>query len=176
MSRGHLTEEAIAFLDYWSGLPKRDGILPDRQDFDPVDIAKLMPMTVMIEGSSPEDMRFRLFGTGIQALTGFDLTGERYMDYQAADARHSFTSAMALQLDPPCGRASDLTVRAQNGQTTFLQTLVLPMAFEKKGVPLLLGHVSILDRGDFGDGAFEVLSLANSRWIDLGGGVPEGTP
>jgi hypothetical protein len=76
---------------YWESIRPRDGVLPARRHFDPVDIPELLPNIWMIDVQrAPLRFRFRLVGTEIVKFTGRDVTG-RWLDevfpgYQASDA------------------------------------------------------------------------------------------
>lgn len=65
-------------LDYWESR-KKGRLAPRRADIDPVDMPQLLPrvMLVDVEPSSggEVDFRYRLSGTGIRGVHGFDATG-----------------------------------------------------------------------------------------------------
>lgn len=65
--------------DIWAA--KRGGRdLPDRHDFDPADLKSLMANMMIVEPlPSPFRLRYRLVGTRVAKVSGFDFTG-RHLD------------------------------------------------------------------------------------------------
>lgn len=65
--------------DYWHS--KRAGRqVPDRADMDPVDLKLLLPnILIAVPSFDPFRIRYRLVGTRIVRVSGFDFTG-RYLD------------------------------------------------------------------------------------------------
>ena len=54
--------------------------LPDRRDFDPADFKSLMANMLIVEPThAPFRLRYRLVGTRVAKVAGFDFTG-RYLD------------------------------------------------------------------------------------------------
>ncbi len=74
-------------LDYWKSR-KGDRIVPARADIDPVDIPRLLPRVMLVDietGPSGDlDFRYRLSGTGIRNVHGYDATGLRPRDLKPA--------------------------------------------------------------------------------------------
>jgi hypothetical protein len=64
-----------ALYEYWAG--KRGGrALPARADLDPIDIPSLLPNVFLIDVApgDPPQLTYRVFGTGLVALFGYDFT------------------------------------------------------------------------------------------------------
>jgi hypothetical protein len=68
-----------ALFDWWMSSRGPSG-LPDRRSFDPTE-HKTLVANMMICDLEPEPfrVRYRLVGTGVTAITGFDFTG-KYLD------------------------------------------------------------------------------------------------
>lgn len=70
-------------LDYWKG-KKGDRVAPARADIDPVDIPRLLPRIMLVDvertDSGEAEFRYRLSGTGIRSVHGYDATGLRPRD------------------------------------------------------------------------------------------------
>jgi len=65
--------------DVWSQ-KRPGGRLPRRADFDPVELKALLPNLMIVEPEpAPFRLRYRLVGTKIARVSGFDFTG-RYLD------------------------------------------------------------------------------------------------
>jgi len=65
--------------DYWRG-KFRGTALPRRADIDPADIPQLVPQIMIVDVErNPFRVRYRLVGTKIVEMTGFEFTG-KYLD------------------------------------------------------------------------------------------------
>lgn len=60
-------------LSYWQSLP-REGAVPDRSAFDPIDLWQLMPMVAFTEPQPDGDHHCRVLGTDLCRIYGRDLT------------------------------------------------------------------------------------------------------
>lgn len=85
---GGIESRAIRQLfDYWQRSCGK-GRIPSRRDIDPSEILPLLPNILMMDFEpSPFRVRFRLVGTKVVEVTGFEFTG-KYLDEiaSAADA------------------------------------------------------------------------------------------
>ena len=67
-----------AMIDYWLSIHPASG-LPGRQHFDPIAVPKLLSNMGLIEvHGEPPRFRCRLYGTGLVAAIGRDITGQWY--------------------------------------------------------------------------------------------------
>jgi len=74
------TSSKVKLLHAWWIAARGARKLPDRADLDPADIKSLMPNLLISEAErDPFRIRYRLVGTRVVGLTGFDFTG-RYLD------------------------------------------------------------------------------------------------
>lgn len=63
---------------YWSSL-RRDGLIPQRSDLDPLDVPHLLPYILLADcADAGQKIKFRLTGSDIAFAPGSDLTG-RYL-------------------------------------------------------------------------------------------------
>lgn len=112
---GRYPDLALA-LDYWSA--KRGGrFAPARDDIDPTEITDILPRILLADvtrdASGAVAFRYRLSGTGIGEVHGFELTGKGPLDLQppqygrlveahyreAVEAREPLVHLIALQTD-----------------------------------------------------------------------------
>jgi len=81
LTRSPLVRELHA---WWMSKRGASGI-PDRTDLDPVALRHMLPNMLISElEDDPFRIRYRLVGTKVAAVTGFDFTG-RYLDELMAD-------------------------------------------------------------------------------------------
>ena len=57
--------ELSEFYSYWLGLPKQS-LIPDRSNFRPEEILKLLPRIAILELKDPNFIKLRLVGTDIE--------------------------------------------------------------------------------------------------------------
>lgn len=76
---------------YWRSR-RRDGALPRRSDIDPTDLPGLLPNLMMVDfEQDPFRVRFRLVGTKVVEITGYEFTGLYLDDIATPDVREAFT-------------------------------------------------------------------------------------
>jgi len=73
---------------YWDRV-RRDRLMPSRSDIDPLDLRSCLGWICMIEVThgSPIGFRYRLDGSKLVEITGFDLTGKTVEQIQSDDYR-----------------------------------------------------------------------------------------
>ncbi|NMM42856.1 hypothetical protein HH303_00090 [Rhodospirillaceae bacterium KN72] len=83
-----------SFVRSWRDMPRVDGGLPSVDDFDIVDFRKpmkyLMYLDVLDGGA---DFQYRVYGTGISQVSGFDLTGMRLSETHIPPVTRDFMMA-----------------------------------------------------------------------------------
>ncbi len=163
---------ARQFFEYWDSLPKT-GFVPDRSDFNPPAIHRLMPSISLLEIVAPDRVELRLVGTDLVERMGTDPTGKNYLDSIAPDARPSYLEMLGHQVNHPCGRQSILRTREASGILSSVEVLSLPMSHRLSGHSLVVSYFGPTESVGFdGNGFREVQSFEDVRWIDIGAGVP----
>lgn len=166
------TAGALQFFDYWNSLPKVN-FVPDRKDFDPLKIRRLMPFVSILEIVSPDRVEMRLIGTDLVQRMGYDPTGQNYLDSFEPDSRPEYLKILYTQINHPCGRRSTLQTREKNGILSQVEVLALPMSHMKSGHPLLMSCFARTESVGFDPGERKVRGLDDVVWIDIGAGLPE---
>ena len=166
------TAGARQFFDYWDRLPKVN-FVPDRKDFDPVAIHRLMPFISILEVMLPDRVEMRLIGTDLVQRIGHDPTGQNYLDFFELDARAKYLDIITTQINHPCGRRSTLRTREKNDILSSVEVLALPMSHVRSGHPLLVSCFAKTQSVGFDPGEWEVQRLEDIVWIDIGAGVPD---
>ena len=135
-------------LDYW--VRKRGHrLLPRRQDLDPVDFSKMLPLVYLVEGTELDNLYVKLAGTAYRNLYGFEITGRRVVELIPSNAGLLALSdyKVCLQERRPVYRQGEMTWRQRNSPV-FYQRLLLPMANDSGEMRFILGTANILsDRG-----------------------------
>jgi hypothetical protein len=162
---------ARQFFAYWDSLPKVD-FVPDRQDFSPSRIATLMPAVTILEVVSEDIILQRLTGTAVCRSLGFDPTGRSVADLMSPLLWPDYREMISLQLSVPCGRQNMLRSRRAN-LVDRAEVLVLPLRHARSGHWMLLSYFDELAPVGYDPGPYEILGYEETRWIDIGAGVPE---
>ncbi|MCF8469553.1 MAG: PAS domain-containing protein [Parvibaculum sp.] len=168
------TDGARQFFSYWDSLPK-DGLVPDRSDFSPVGIARLMSAVTILEIISDELILQRLAGTGVCRAIGFDPTGRNTLDLIAAKARPRYLDLIRSQTSHPCGRWNIICTRRDN-MVERAEVVALPMRYRRSGHWMIIAYFAPLKPIAYEPGPYEILSYEDIRWIDIGAGVPPDQP
>lgn len=166
------SEGARQFFVYWDSLPKT-GFVPDRADFNPAAIYRLMPTMTILEIMSPDRIEMRLVGTDLVRRMGTDPTGKNYLDSIAPDARQFYLEMLDRQISHPCGRQTILRTHEATGILARVEALSLPMTHRLSGHPLIVSYFGPTESIGFdGRADREVQNFEDIRWIDIGAGVP----
>jgi len=164
--------ETKQFFQYWNSLPK-SGFVPDRADFDPLAIHKIMPRILMVEYFSPEDVVFRMVGTGITEDIGFDPTKRSYLSLLEDSAFGAFRSASDAIFSTPCGGHFLVTAQSAKGYLVDFDVLDLPMTNRAANSNIIVAHLAqVCVRGMVPMGTFRIKEIQSAGWIDIGAGVP----
>jgi hypothetical protein len=147
---GVLPSSQLHFLlDYWR---ERAGErrTPTIRDIDPIEMRPALGFIVLtdvIEGGA--DFRFRLYGSGVAAVSGFDLTGKRLSEHPAPD----YVGAFYLALYRAAYRRAEPVFTSHRPplalHTHAWHRLMLPLADDTgEVVRFLSGNVPIRSNGE----------------------------
>jgi len=160
------------FLEHWRAIPKT-GLVPNLGDFLAAPPFKLQSEVSITDVLSPDDMRIRLFGTGLSSLAGHDLTGTDALSNFHVDARAEAQRLIWNSVSRPCGYYFWRYLRRGSVQTRVI-SIGLPLRHEQSGRLGLVGFSSPASRDVqiVDDESPFVRDMTLIRWIDIGGGVP----
>lgn len=173
--RPELSPQGSEFLDYWLSL--RDGrLLPDRAEFDPIEVKHLLPFIVIHELIDPETIRLRLVGTAVVNQYGQESTGRNYLDFVEPERRAKASEAIFLVREHPAGMSVTLRSSTQSGGTALRQTVALPLGDPKDGrkfVYFCSTRHEASERSLTEPAKLAVQSVADRHFFDIGAGVPD---
>ena len=164
---------ARQLLEAWSALPRRD-FVPDRKSFDPMSIARILPVIDLLERAGEDGWRFRLSGTELELRWGRTLTGADYFSIVSAGAAPVIRRELAAVVGQPCASWSIRCVEYDSGRRVGMEALRLPLRARDGSVSLILScsgeppgrRPRELDR------PVRILRVTRQRFIDIGGGLP----
>ena len=84
----YLGPAAQELLAAWTLLPKY-GCVPYRQNFDPMAVARILPVITLLQRVGDEEWRFRLVGTEVDRRWGRPLTSASMIPGTAASSEYN---------------------------------------------------------------------------------------
>lgn len=157
----------------WSRLPRHGGV-PPRDSFDPMSIARILPVVSLIERFSDEEWRMRVVGTEIERRWGRSLTGLDYRQITSPAAAAATLREFAAVCAQPCGSWAMRHLKLESGRRVDAETLRLPLRARDGSVSLILscsGELSGRFQED-SDRRREVITLIEQQFLDIGAGIP----
>ena len=164
---------ARQLLDAWSALPKRQ-LVPDRRSFDPMAIARILPVISLLERAGEGEWRFRLIGTALEQRWGRRMTGLDYFTIASAEAAPVVRREFEGVVEQPCASWSIRCVEYDSGRHAGLEALRLPLRARDGSLSLILscdGELSGRAPREI-DRPMTILRVTRQRFIDIGAGVP----
>lgn len=170
---GRLQSAALMLLDVWSRLPRHDGV-PLRASFDPLSIARILPVISLVQRISADEWRVRLAGTELERRWGRPLTGLNYADVMSPQVTLITHREFETICSHPCGSWSLRHLELQSGRRLETDTLRLPLRASGGSISLILtsnGEVGT-DRQCRADPSQGVVTVVEQHFFDIGAGVP----
>lgn len=129
------------FFEYWKGKCRAER-LPGRGDIDPQEMVAFLPYVVLLDVERSHEtyrFRYRLVGTEVVALFGYDPTG-RYLDEATLPQRYPQVHGRLLSVaETKRPHYAILPVPLPNRDSVYAEILTVPMASDGETVDLLLG-------------------------------------
>lgn len=172
-SLSQLDPKLRAFWTYWNGLPK-DNFIPNLGDYLDNAPPALQPFVVIMDLTSPDDMRVRLTGTAMVDFAG-EMTGtEAEVLYRDKTRRMAMAMAWTATTHP-CGYIADRILRSKHGHLIRSPGLVLPVRPGTPGTNSVIGFQVMPNRSEGlaeDDQIEAVQSVTKQAWVDIGAGTP----
>lgn len=130
----------------------------------------------LVDIHSKNDMRIRLFGTGLTEIAGTDLTGADLLSNIHPDAKAEATRIVWGAVTTPCGYPMRRLLQRGVHEIRAL-TLGLPLRREKGDVRSLVGFMSregYTDEINTAKANVYIQEIKLVRWVDIGAGIPQG--
>ena len=164
---------ASELLAAWALLPKHDCV-PYRQSFDPMAVARILPVITLLQRGDDEEWRFRLVGTEFDKRWGRPLTGLKCVEIAAPEMAAIIHREFGEVVRQPCGSWSVRRVKFRSGRCATIETLRLPLRAKDGSVSLILGSSGELPvpTNDVPDRPSAIVTIVQQRFFDIGAGVP----
>jgi len=158
----------------WWLLPKHEHV-PCRDSFDPMAVARILPVITLLERVDAEEWHFRLVGTEVDRRWGRPLTGLNCIEIVAPEVAPFIRREFDEVVRQPCGSWSIRHVEYTSGQRATIETLRLPLRAKDGSVSLILGSSGELPlqiTHHEPDRHTAIVTIAEQRFLDIGAGVP----
>lgn len=163
-----------AFLGHWLAARKGNSITPEIGDYLDLPPFAHQRDTAIVDVTESGAMRYRLFGGGLNDLSGDDLTGRDVLAHFHPAARDAAAQIVLSAVATPCGYLLERTMR--RGPFEFTASGIgLPLrTIQYNGMCIVGFTSSIAKRTDIAssdENAF-VTRVNLIRWIDIGASTP----
>ena len=166
---------ARELLTAWSALPAHNGV-PDRADFDPMTIPRILPVISVLQRRGDDAWCFRVAGTEVERRWARNLTGLNYfdIDFVSLRAKQALRQEFRQIAEWPCGAWSRRRVMFASGRCAAIETLRLPLRTSDGSVSLIVScSEEFPDTGAaLIDAPREIINITEQEYFDIGAGCP----
>ena len=124
---GLKTKSCRTLRDAWLSWRGAQAI-PRRSDLDPVSIRSILPMVGIIDVRSRGTAMFRLAGSGLRDIFGFDPTGRNANDLIDAQYRTRRAYRLFVPATVPCGYLGESQFTYSTGIADWFESVGFPLA------------------------------------------------
>lgn len=169
-------EEPFASLwQYWNKV-RGDRLLPGSRELDFTQLAAILPEMSVLDIIAPDEMRYRMAGSGLVARFDGELTGANLLDLFSENSRPALSRFLTEIVTQPCTGLLHTSVGYQSGRQGAVQLLVVPIK-TSDGLPERIVLVQRIDQSR-GERIDEKLSIIGAdffsvSFIDVGAGKPD---
>ncbi len=163
-----------AFASHWQSA-RSQKVIPTLPDYLSLPAFAQQKNTAIVDVLSAGVMRFRLFGTGLNELSGVELTGDEVLGNFDPRARSEAARIAWSAVQQPCGYLLQRTMTNARRETTA-DGIGLPLLHPQSGRICLVGFTSDVAKQaqwTSSDDNLFVTAVKMGQWIDIGAGVPE---
>jgi hypothetical protein len=168
-----VSADILAFAEHWRST-RKDKLVPSLSDYLDSQPFAHQRDTAIVDVIAPGQMRFRLFGTGLNDLSGDELTGRDVLSHFHPSARAEAERISWAAVTTPCGYL--LSRKMRRGVFAVTATGIgLPLRHQQSGRLCIVGFTShISTRTEVVDSDEEafVNEVKLIQWIDIGERTP----
>jgi hypothetical protein len=165
--------DILAFAEHWRST-RRDNLVPSLSDYLDRQPFAHQRDTAIVDVVAPGQMQFRLFGTGLNDLSGDELTGHDVLSHFHPSAAAEAERIAWTAVTTPCGYL--LSRKMHRGALAITASGIgLPLRQRQSERLCIVGFTShISTRTEVVDSKEEafVSEVKLIRWIDIGKHIP----
>jgi hypothetical protein len=165
--------DILAFAEHWRSA-RANNLVPSLSDFLDRPPFAHQRDTAIVDVVAPGQMRFRLFGTGLNDLSGDELTGSDVLSHFHPSARAEAERITWAAVTMPCGYL--LSRKMRRGAFSITASGIgLPLLHQQSGRFCIVGFTShISTQTKVVDSVAEgfVNEVKLTQWLDIGARTP----
>jgi hypothetical protein len=171
--------KTVGFADLWYASRKRaDASTPAKTDMRLTDLAPYMANLAMLKHEPDGRARYTLFGTGLVAAFGHDLTGHYAETPMNDEARADLEAVISAFYEEHgrnalFGRWTMSKARTSSGRLVEFENLALPYREANDGSIRYIAYAMTLTTLDFGEGMVERFPDTATRMFDAEADRPD---
>ena len=128
--------------DYWNGL-RAGRPAPARQEIEPSAIARVLGDTFILERAPGHRFRFRLAGTRVGELFGFEPKGNDILKFWPAHDREAVQSLLHTVTEDCAGALIGFSIKTEQGSSTPGELIALPLRHLDGSVSRIIGTMAL---------------------------------
>lgn len=160
----HATTREV--FTYWDNC-RGHRLAPERSDIEPGAIRSVLCDTFILTFDRKAGHPFRLAGTRLCTMMGYELKGESFADLWSEDSRKEIERLLKTIAEETVGLVASASGETEDGYTLDLELLLLPLGHRGRMPARLLGALSPL-RPPYWAGVHPVLKLKLGRYRHIG--------
>lgn len=168
--------ECRQFGEIWKGWRGTE-LVPRRSSVRIEEIPDLLPFISVLEVLSRDVVRFRLVGTGFFEATGYDLTGNNFIDLTTPERQEQRKSRVEEMITRPCGSYVVYSMVYTTGRVVPTEVLSLPVFQEgKDSLPQIFAvsaPMENLGKNRFDPNRNNLPSSKDFQFVDIGAGISD---
>jgi hypothetical protein len=115
---------------------------PERDDIDPSAIRRALGDTFLLTADFADHLRFRLAGTRVCALFGREIKGEAFDALWPRHSLQTIEDLLHIVATEASGVVAGVTGHTEDGVTTDIEMLLLPIAYSRRARVCALGAMT----------------------------------
>jgi hypothetical protein len=127
-----------AVFEHWNR-QRANRQAPERSDINPAAIRHALGDTIMLAADFADQLRFRLAGTRVCALFGREVKGEAFAALWDETSRQPVEELLNIVTGEASGVVAGVIGRTEEGVTTDIEMLLLPLAYSRQARVCALG-------------------------------------
>ncbi len=158
------------------GTVRVDRKIPNRSDFDVLEIPEVLPELIVVNVGTEADKTMQIIfaGSDFRQLVGTEITGMDAADIFLTTGREELWDSLRQVFDTPCGLVQRNIASYSSKNSHVLEVTAFPLIGSYDQQDLIVVTVQKI-KSDLFDGSDEVVELQKSdkwSWIDVGFGTP----
>ncbi|MDX2145283.1 MAG: PAS domain-containing protein [Rhodospirillaceae bacterium] len=170
--------DLVDFFKSWDALPKQ-GLIPRLSDYLDAAPIELQPNVTIVDVHAPDKLTVRLFGTGLEDVSGIYPTSEDLMLLFSKAIQEKAKRMVWVVVTHPVGYVCVRRCQTAEGLVYDVPAICLPIAVAGPGPYGFITYASVVDASQtmmLEENLEMVQDVQFVQWLDLGNGMPPVPP